>query len=200
MVKIDDKLYQWIYKNVDGYGRAEQNHCPGIRVLPYYQHFLEKKPLIDLGCGTGQTCQFFKTKGIDAYGIDYIEPSFEYCRQGDITRSMDLKKYHIATCFDVIEHLNNAQVKGLFLNMVQCEKQIFTIANTPSYIEKDGEKIDLHINQKPFEVWRGIINDYFDILEEFEIRDYQHLYLCQRKQGDATLIKYLESKGYKVTK
>lgn len=199
-MKIDDKLYQWIYDNVDGYGRAEKAHCPGIRVYPYSQEWIIKKPLIDLGCGTGQTAQFFKTKGVDAYGVDYINPVLPYCRQGDITKSMDLGKYYTATAFDVIEHLNNSQVKGLFLNMVQCERQIFTIANTPSYIEKDGKKIDLHINKKPFDTWKGIIGDYFDIVQEFEIRDYQKLYLCQRKQGDRALIDYLTNKGYKVTK
>lgn len=198
MAEINAGLYQWIYENVDGYGRAEKSHCPGIRAYPYSKDWILKGPLIDLGSGTGQTVEFYRKHKIDAYGVDWIAPEKEYCKKGDISLSMDLGKYDTATCFDVIEHLNNAEVKGLFLNMLQCDRQIFTIANTPSYVEKDGEKIDLHINKKPFDVWAGIIGDYFDIVQEFQMRDYQHLYLCQRKQGDETLIKYLIKKGYKI--
>ena len=124
----------------------------------------------------------------------------EHCKCADISKSMDLGKYYTVTSYDVIEHLNNAQIKGLFLNMVQCERQIFTIANTPSYVQIEGDKIDLHINKKSFPRWRGIITDYFDIVQEFEIRNYQHLFLCQRKQGDKSLIDYLEKKGYIILK
>ena len=198
---INAKLYQWIYENIEGYGRAEKSHCPGIRAYPYSKQWINpKKPLKDLGCGTGQTVEFYRKKNIDARGCDWINPINEHCRQGDITKTMDLGRYYTVTCFDVIEHLNNAQVKGLFLNMVQCERQIFTIANTPSIIKKGEEEIDLHINKKSFPTWRGIIIDYFDIVQEFEMRDYQHLYLCQRKQGDKSLINYLENKGYIITK
>ena len=160
----------------------------------------EKFPLIDLGSGTGQTCEFFREKKIEAYGIDLIKPRFDFCRQGDATLTMDLGKYKTITSFDMIEHISNAQVTGLFNNMVQCEHQIFTIANTPSYIIKDGVQIDLHINKKSWNIWRGIISDYFDIYQEFEIRDYQHLYLCKRKNGDEAMIEYLGNKGYIITR
>lgn len=198
MDQINDELYQWIYNNVEGYGEAEKNHCPGTRVFPFYKNWLLKKPIMDLGSGTGQTVEFFRNSKYDAYGIDYIEPRNEFCRKGDISLSMDLKKYKVITCFDVIEHLSNAQVTGLFTNMVHAEHQIFTIANTPSTITKDGKKIDLHINKKSFPIWRGIIQDFFDIYYEFEIRDYQRLYLCKRKEGIQVLIDYVESQGYIV--
>jgi hypothetical protein len=192
--------YLWIYDNIPGYGQRSQNHCPGIRSYSYYKQWILKGPLMDLGSGTGDTCIFFRENNINSYGVDLIKPQNVYCRQGDISLSMDLGKYKTVTSFDVIEHLNNSQVKGLFNNMVQCENQIFTIANTPSIIIKDGVKIDLHINKKSWNIWRGIISDYFDIYQEFEIRDYQHLYLCKRKNGDGALLDYLSSKGYIIKK
>ena len=195
--KID---YQWIYDNIKGYGQRKDNHCPGVRSWAYYKDWVNKGPLIDMGSGSGDTCTFFREKKIDSYGIDLIKPQFDYCKQGDITRSMDLKKYNTVTSFDVIEHLDNSQTTGLFQNMMQCENQIFTIANTPSYIIKDGKQVDLHINKKSWEIWRGILSDHFDIYQEIEIRDYQHLYLCKRKNGDAALIEYLTQKGYKITR
>ena len=192
--------YQKIYDSIADYGRVEFGHCPGIRTWDYYQQWFKKGPSIDLGSGTGDTSEFLRSQNIESNGIDIIKPESKYCVQGDITLSMDLKKYKTVTCFDVIEHLNNSQVNGLLGNMVQCDRQIFTVDNGPSLIEYNGKKEDLHINKKAWPQWRGIFNDYFDIYQEFEIRTHQHLYLCKRKNGDGAMIEYLGKKGYIITK
>ena len=204
MVKINAELYENIYNEVPDYGRAKYNHCPGIRLYPHYKQYLKGK-IIDLGSGTGETVQFFRNKKLNAVGLDWIEPRNKHCNKANITYTCDLRKYNIATSFDVVEHLSNAQTTGLFTNMTACNFQIFTIANTSSlHTLKDGTVVDLHINKKPFAVWRGVILDFFDILHEIPIKDYQTLYICRKKtesdEYNEYLAEHLRSKGYNVEK
>jgi len=204
MEKISSELYERIYREISDYGRVSKNHCPGIRLYPHYKDYL-KSPVLDVGSGTGETVLFLRERKYDAYGLDWIEPSNEYCKKADITLKADWRKYNTITCFDVIEHIDNAKVTGLFTNMTACKYQIFSIANNSSFITlTNGTKIDLHINKKSFNVWRGIISDYFKILVEIPIRSYQHLYICSKiipdEEYDKFIINYLEKKGYKIIK
>lgn len=203
-MKITAKLYERIYNELEDYGRVEYNHCPGVRLYPHYEKYLAGK-IIDLGCGTGETVQFFRERKFEAYGIDWIEPRNEFCKKYNITRKMRLGRYKIATCFDVVEHLKNNQVIALFNNMTPCKRQIFTIANSESIVTfEDGIEIDLHINKKSFDTWRGIILDYFNIIHEIPIREYQRLYICEQKKEDKEYCEYmanfLRKRGYRVEK
>ena len=203
MTPINSKLYEKIYTEIPDYGRAAYNHCPGIRLYSHYKEYLSGK-VLDLGSGTGETVQFFRNKKIEAFGLDWIIPRNKFCKKANITKTSKWGRYNVATCFDVVEHLSNTQVKNLFVNMSVCNYQIFTIANTPSIVTIDDNAVDLHINKKPFDVWRGIIVDYFHILHEITIRDYQKLYICKKQTDDEDYIEYiiklLKSKGYKVHK
>jgi len=201
-VTINSNLYERVYKEIKGYGKANKNHCPGIRLYSHYKEYLEA-PIVDLGSGTGETVDFLNNNKLVAHGYDWIEPRSEFCDKQDITKNLDLSRNLTATSFDVIEHLTNNQVKNLFINMSACENQIFTIANTPSIVKlKNGKEVDLHINKKPFNVWRGIIVDYFDIVKEIEVRDYQRLYICKKKGNSKDYLKYmvetLRNEGYLV--
>jgi len=201
---INNELYERVYLELEDYGRAEYNHCPGIRLYPHYFRYLTGK-IMDLGSGTGETVQFFREHKFEAFGLDWIKPRNEYCKKANVTLQNQLDRYNVITCFDVIEHLNNGQIKGLFKNMLAGKIQIFTIANNSSIVTlKDGTKIDLHINKKPFEVWRGIILDYFDILKVIKIKKHQTLYICKQKGSPKRylnyLVKLLRRNGYIVRK
>lgn len=203
-IKINADLYERIYDEIEDYGRADYLHCPGIRLYPHYKDYLEGK-IIDLGSGTGETVEFFRSQKFEAVGLDWIEPRNKFCKKANITLKNKLGRYNVATCFDTIEHLTNGQVAGLFKNMTACKKQIFTIANTPSIVTlKNGKKIDLHINKKPFKTWRGIILNSFDIIHEIKIKDYQRLYICEQKheteEYNEYMAEYLRKHGYKVEK
>ena len=203
-VDINADLYEKVYDEIKDYGRAKYSHCPGIRLYPHYKDYLKGK-IIDLGSGTGETVKFFRKKKFEAYGIDWIKPKNKFCKQGDITLKKDLRRYTVATSFDVMEHLNNSKVKGLFQNMIQCKYQIFTISNDKSIISlKNDTQIDLHINKKPFDVWRGIISNYFQILRELPIRKSQRLYICtnilETHEYNEYMAKFLRKQGYEVNK
>ena len=165
-------LYQSIYEENPWYGNADEDRCPGIRLLPEYQDWLIG-PVLDLGCGRGHAVDALIEAGFQAEGIDQIvlNPNM---RVGDITQPIaDIKNFKSAICIDCIEHLYEEQVVGLFENMQQTQRQAFSIHNG----ESTGTGQELHVNRKDFIDWTKIIREYFDIASAIQINENQVLYL-----------------------
>lgn len=175
--KDSASLYQRIYDENPWYGNAEQGRCPGVRLLPEYQEWL-LSPVIDLGCGRGQTVEKLREEGFEADGIDQIS-NHPDMRVGDITKPIqDIEKFQSAVCIDCIEHLYEDQVLGLFENMKRVKRQAFSIHNGPS----TGTGQELHVNRKSFIDWTKLVRDHFDIASAIQISEEQILYLTQTKQ------------------
>jgi 2-polyprenyl-3-methyl-5-hydroxy-6-metoxy-1,4-benzoquinol methylase len=176
MKELYQKIYDTHYRN---YGEAKYNHCPGVRLYPEYKDFIIS-PVIDLGCGTGDLVKLIRENEIVCNGIDWIDLKNDRM-VGDITEKIDLSMYNTCLCMDVIEHITDEKLTGLFENMKQTKRQIFSISNTPSWIEIDDKKINSHINDKPFKEWHKIINDNFETLIVKKIRDMQYLYITNKE-------------------
>lgn len=171
-------LYQRIYDENPWYGNAEQGRCPGTRLLPQYQKWLVD-PVMDLGCGRGQTVKRLQELGFTAAGMDQIKSDPEMM-VGDITTPVaELRNYNSIICIDCIEHLNDQQVLGVFENMKQVKHQAFSIHNG----ESTGTGQELHVNRKPFEQWSELISEHFEIVESITIHDEQMLYLTRSKKS-----------------
>ena len=169
------ELYQKIYDDNPWYGDASEGRCPGVRLLPKYQDWLIG-PVIDLGCGRGHTVTALQELGFAAEGIDQIQNNPQMM-VGDITKPLkDLPRFGSAVCIDCIEHLYDHQVQGLFANMKQVERQAFSIHNG----ESTGTGQELHVNRRPFDQWRNIIEEHFAIEREIPLHDNQVLYLTKR--------------------
>lgn len=170
-------LYQKIYDDNPWYGDAEQDRCPGVRLLPEYQEWL-LSPVMDLGCGRGQTVEKLRELGMEADGIDQISVN-PAMRVGDITKPIDgMSRFNSAVCVDCIEHLYDDQVLGLFENLKQVKRQAFSIHNG----ESTGTGQELHVNRKDFVDWTKLVREHFDIATAIQITDDQILYLTQSKQ------------------
>ncbi|MFT7634084.1 MAG: hypothetical protein ACI87E_005143 [Mariniblastus sp.] len=171
------ELYQRIYDENPWYGDADQGRCPGVRLLPQYQHWLVS-PVIDLGCGRGQTVEHLRKLGFQADGMDQISCN-PGMRIGDITQPIaDIVNFKSIVCVDCIEHLHEPQVLGLFENMKQVEQQAFSIHNG----ESTGTGQELHVNRKEFDEWGQLIEKHFEIVETIKIYDSQMLYLTRTKR------------------
>lgn len=169
-------LYQKIYEENPWYGDADQGRCPGVRLLPKYKDWLIA-PVMDLGCGRGQTVKHLHRMGFAADGIDQIKINPEM-RVGDITAPIDgIGSYRSVVCIDCIEHLYDDQVLGLFENMKQTDRQAFSIHNG----ESTGTGQELHVNRKSFDEWTEFIERHFELKETIEINPSQMLYLTQTK-------------------
>lgn len=170
------ELYQKIYDDNPWYGDAKEGRCPGVRLMPQYQDWLVG-PVIDLGCGRGQAVEKLRELGFEAEGIDQIEKNPDMM-VGDITKPIEnLDRFESAVCVDCIEHLYDEQVSGLFANMKQVKRQAFSIHNG----ESTGTGKELHVNRRPFEQWRTIIEEHFVIQKEIALHDNQMLYLTRSR-------------------
>ncbi len=169
-------VYQQIYDENPWYGDAEQGRCPGVRLLPQYVDWLVG-PVMDLGCGRGQTVEKIREHGLEAEGIDQIR-SHPEMRVGDITKPIEgIDAFKSVVCVDCIEHLYDVQVDGLFENMKQVQRQAFSIHNGPS---ADTGK-ELHVNRMSFIDWSKKIREHFDIAAAIQIHPEQMLYLTQTR-------------------
>jgi cyclopropane fatty-acyl-phospholipid synthase-like methyltransferase len=170
------ELYQRIYEENPWYGDAEQGRCPGVRLLPKYQTWL-LEPIMDLGCGRGQTVEHLRSLGLKAEGMDQIRCN-PNMRVGDITQPIDdIGTFNSIVCVDCIEHLYEQQVLGLFENMKRVKQQAFSIHNG----ESTGTGQELHVNRKSFEDWATLIESHFELVETIEIHEEQMLYLTKSK-------------------
>jgi len=170
------QLYQKIYDDNPWYGDASEGRCPGVRLLPQYQDWLVG-PVIDLGCGRGHAVERLRELGFEASGIDQIKMNPDMM-VGDITKPIEnLGRFKTAVCVDCIEHLYDDQVQGLFSNMKQVQRQAFSIHNG----ESTGTGQELHVNRRPFEQWRTIIEEHFVIEQAIALHGKQMLYLTKRK-------------------
>ena len=167
-------LYQKIYDDNPWYGDANEGRCPGVRLLPHYQDWL-LGPVIDLGCGRGHTVEKLREQKFEAEGIDQIS-SHPDMLVGDITKPIEnIGRFQSAVCIDCIEHLYDEQVQGLFANMKQVRRQAFSIHNG----ESTGTGQELHVNRRPFDQWRTIIEEHFVIEKEISLHNQQMLYLTR---------------------
>ena len=172
-------LYQKIYDENPWYGDADEGRCPGVRLLPEYRDWLVG-PILDMGCGRGQTVEHLRKQGLQAEGIDQIRKNPEM-RVGDITKPIaDIGNFNSVVCIDCIEHLYEDQVLGLFENMKQVQRQAFSIHNG----ESTGTGQELHVNRRSFQDWAILIRKHFDIAAAIEVHKEQMLYLTQSKQEE----------------
>ena len=173
---VDKKnQYQKIYEDHEWYGNSEKGRCPSVRLLPHYKEHLGKTNA-ELGCGRGGLVNLLRKQGINCDGYDMIDLN-NGMNVSDITKDLKISGDTVI-CIDVIEHILDEDLEGLYKNFKKFNKQIFSIHNGPSLL--DG--VELHINIKPFKVWENIIRQRgFHIIKEVQIHAKQKLYITELK-------------------
>lgn len=170
-------LYQNLYDNPNlHYGQAAYDKCPGVYFIPHYLEYL-KSPIIDIGCGTGDTVRAMQKAGFVAQGMDWIDRGLNHivC---DITEPQDLSIYETTICIDVFEHITDDKLIGLVHNMQQAPRQVVTVHCGPS--SKWGYNVQLHLNIKTPEQWVTYLSQYFDIVKTIHMGGVRYLYLMER--------------------
>lgn len=163
--------FQKIYETTDWYGNAHQNRCPSVRLLPLYEKYLGKIN-VELGCGRGHLVQKLRIKGYVCEGYDQINLG-NGMHVADITKELKISGDTVI-CIDCIEHIEDSDLLGLYLNFKKFKTQIVSIHNGPSI--HDG--VELHINKKTFKTWRDtLLKQGFKIIEEIKIHKEQILFI-----------------------
>jgi len=178
----DAALYQALYDDKTlHYGQARFDRCPGVRYLPkYLAHLIS--PIIDLGCGTGDTVRALQEKGYVAQGMDWIDRGLNHT-VADITEPQDLSLYKTAICIDVLEHVSDDKLPGLIKNLQQTMHQVVTVHCKSS--KERGFSQELHTNIKTQQQWAELLNQYFDIEDVITLAAHRFMYLMRRKHEEA---------------
>lgn len=170
------ELYQEIYDKEGWYGNASIDRCPGMRLLPKYKDYISGK-VVELGCGRGSVTEYLQNNGFECEGYDQVKVN-PNMNVADITDTSLTISGDTVICIDVIEHILDEQLEGLYENFKKFNKQIFSIHNGPS----PHNGVELHINIKPFEEWDKIIEEKgLQIEKKITIHKEQVLYITKTK-------------------
>ena len=141
------------------------------------QQFVEKKSVIDVGCGTGYGCKILAEKAELVYGIDYdaeaiaysrvhySAPNINYFRMDAASLELD-RQFDIAVSFQVIEHLEDqAGFLHVLKRIVKPSGSIYI--STPNIIGPSfgKHKNPFHINEMSYLQFRELIAENFSSFE-----------------------------------
>ncbi len=156
---MDSTLYDEYYYAHDC-GRPYQRDESWLgffdRIAARLIELYEPKTVLDAGCAWGFLVEAFRTRGVEAYGIDISEyaiqnvhPSIQpYCRVGSITESFG-QTYDMITNIEVLEHMPPAEAEKAMENLCAHTGQVI-FSSTPF----DYKEVT-HFNVHDPEVWAG---------------------------------------------
>ncbi len=130
-------IYNQVIRENDNYNRAENS--PGflncVQAKPRLQALSGKA--LDVGCGVGFVCQFLSQPPLsfDTHGVDVSDEAIERTQQRlphlhdrNKDRFQRIEKcqlpfedgmFSLVTCFDVLEHLDDADIQTLLQEIVR---------------------------------------------------------------------------------
>ena len=127
-------------------------------IVPEIKRLLDPKSVVDFGCGIGTFLSVFKSLGVrDILGIDgswtnkellykYISP--EEFKEFDLEKEIKLdKKYDLALCLEVAEHLSEDAAEIIVQNLVNSGQVILFSAAIPF---QGGQN---HVNEQWLTYW-----------------------------------------------
>ncbi len=129
-------------------------------ILDLTIHLYHPQSVLDVGCGTGISLDYFLSKGIAVRGLEGSDLAISKARHGDHIRQHDLnepldlgEKFDLVWCFEVAEHIHPRHVAALLDTLTRHGDRILLSAARP------GQGGLGHLNEQPPEYW-------IDLLEE----------------------------------
>lgn len=110
--------------------------------------------VLDVGCGTGISLDYFKSKGLKVHGIEGSELAISKARNPDLISTGDLntpihldEEFDLVWCFEVAEHIHPKYVGELLGTLTSHGNRILLSAARP------GQGGLGHLNEQPAEYW-----------------------------------------------
>ncbi len=129
-------------------------------VCPLVWSLLRPQSVLDVGCGQGAWLSEWLKLGPEVHGVDFPEaatglliPS-DFFTTADLTEPLTLgRKFDLAQCLEVAEHLPQASAATLVANLARASDVVFFSAAPP------GQGGENHLNEQPYEYWRNLWDD-----------------------------------------
>jgi SAM-dependent methyltransferase len=116
----------------------------------------QPRSVLDLGCGTGRSLEYFHSKGIDVFGLEGSELAISksahpaLIRQVDLNHEVELgRKFDLVWSYEVVEHIHPEYVQALLRTFSNHADQVVLSAARP------GQGGQGHFNEQPPEYWIG---------------------------------------------
>lgn len=156
-VIVDGRTYDACYyeRYAGGaYRRSEQWLAFFAGIADRIAADIRPRRVLDAGCALGLLVETLRTKGIDAFGIDFSAFAIEhvdesikpFCRQASVTDPLS-EQYDLIVCLEVLEHITAAEAQTAIANFCAHSHDIL-FSSSPVHF---GEAT--HINTQPPEYW-----------------------------------------------
>ena len=136
----------------------------------------DPKTVLDLGCGTGQSLDFFLECGIDVSGIEGSSLAKSKARHPERIQLFDLneelnlgKKFDLIWCVEVVEHIQPNYVHNLMKTFSNHSDRIVLSAAPP------GQGGEGHFNEQPASYWIDLFEQYGFSYDEAKTKVFQQV-------------------------
>ncbi len=150
-----------------GRGSMEPKHY--LQVVSWSE-FFRPDTVLDYGCGTGEYVHSWLDLGVEAYGYDVSKHavSNSYGQAGgrcyNSLVELPLSRYDLVTCYDVLEHLTEAQVDETLRAIagLATKDVLFSICMAG---DANFERDSTHILCRSRNWWKAKLSEYFDVCD-----------------------------------
>jgi SAM-dependent methyltransferase len=149
-------LRRQITRNGIFFEASELDMCSLLpaRVLDAVIAHFRPASVLDIGCGTGRSLDYFRERGIDAAGIEGSTLAIgrasrpECITQANLNREVNLgRRFDLVWSFEVVEHIHPTYVDHLVRTFANHGDRIVLSAARP------GQPGEGHFNCQPPEYW-----------------------------------------------
>lgn len=148
------------------YLHKEETHNlkSSLVIVPLLNDIIMPKSVVDIGCGIGTFLSTFKQAGVkEVMGIDgaWVDRELlsnylriEEFRSDDLSEFIRLKKYDLAICLEVAEHIKEEKAENLVKTLVNASEVIVFSAAIPF------QRRQHHKNEQWPEYWKSKFSKY----------------------------------------
>ncbi|MBP1852094.1 class I SAM-dependent methyltransferase [Rhizobium halophytocola] len=186
------EIYNDVYEKNAKYLFGETS--PGLRMINQHHEFIRGTGIrhLDVGCGSGHVVALLGSRSFkkDSYGVDISPKAIEISAERIPRHKLSLiedgaikhpdKFFHLVTCFDVLEHLDELDILALLseLDRVTIDRGTMFLnisLRESSEVDKFGE--NLHRTIRPASWWDDLVKfDYYIVDKaEMEISGFKRL-------------------------
>lgn len=157
-MKVLETYNHFFYEN-----QLSESRNSAKYIVPIINDWFKPKSIIDVGCGVGAWLDIWKNcencievLGIDADFVDksllLIDVSNEFIESDLNKRLPKLKKYDLAMCLEVAEHLDKKRADSFIEDLTNLSDIVLFSAAIP------GQEGTQHINEQFLQYWIDIFN------------------------------------------